>query len=400
MTALPAAGYASSASRKHGEMKQFLEDLRSVVAEGIGHSAISTLTIAAGLITPTAAIHAVDTEAAAATDDLTNIVTTNHPEGRIIAIRAANAGRAVVVRHLFGGAGEISLVHGASLTLATNEFLFLIRVGTRWEQVLRYGPPPVQAKSAAYTVIAADRDGLIDCTGTFTLSLTAAATLGPSFSFRIRNSGVGVITIDPAGAETIDGAATLAVGPKQAFEVRCDGVKFLTVGRSGRVLIAEGSVANAVDGTITGLVGYKRYDVELYGVHAHTAGASLVLLTSGDGVTFANAANDYKRLASYWKGADTADTKNNNTGTAASIILAINMHTDATLLGSFEFTLTGASDATMPAILGTGQYWENGGDVTYIHYSGVRFSNAVVTALRLLASAGNITFRYRVWGVS
>lgn len=91
----------------------------------------------------------------------------------------------------------------------------------------------VSAKSAGYTVVAGDRGKLIDCDGTFTLSLTAAATLGSTFAFAVRNSGSGTITIDPSGAETVDGATTVALAGGESCLVQCDGAGFKTVGRAG-----------------------------------------------------------------------------------------------------------------------------------------------------------------------
>lgn len=85
------------------------------------------------------------------------------------------------------------------------------------------------AKTGAYTAVAADRGKLIDCTsGTFTLSLTAAATLGDGWYFIARNSGTGLITIDPNGAELIDGQTTLALPPGFAGVIQCTGSAFKT----------------------------------------------------------------------------------------------------------------------------------------------------------------------------
>lgn len=72
---------------------------------------------------------------------------------------------------------------------------------------------PTTVKTSAYTVVAGDDGYLVDCTsGTFTVSLTAAATLGNGFKVAIRNSGAGTITVDPNGSELIicNGAATQA----------------------------------------------------------------------------------------------------------------------------------------------------------------------------------------------
>lgn len=85
----------------------------------------------------------------------------------------------------------------------------------------------VSAKSGAYTVVANDNTVLFNCTGTFTLALTAAATLGNQHTFVVYNSGSGTITVDPDGSELINGAATVSVGPNEALVVHCTGTAFL-----------------------------------------------------------------------------------------------------------------------------------------------------------------------------
>ena len=50
------------------------------------------------------------------------------------------------------------------------------------------------SKTATYTVVSSDRGRMIDCSGTFTLNLTAAATLGAGFTIAVRNSGTGDVT--------------------------------------------------------------------------------------------------------------------------------------------------------------------------------------------------------------
>lgn len=100
------------------------------------------------------------------------------------------------------------------------------------------GPPEVTlgyaAKTSAYTVVAADRGKLIDCTAnTFTVTLTAAATLGADFWFMIRNSGSGTITVDPNSTEQIDGASTLTLAQGESAFVICTGTAFKTVGQGG-----------------------------------------------------------------------------------------------------------------------------------------------------------------------
>ncbi len=62
------------------------------------------------------------------------------------------------------------------------------------------------SKTANYTATA--DDCIIDCTANaFTVSLpTAVGIAGKAYT--VKNSGSGVITVDPDGAETIDGSAT------------------------------------------------------------------------------------------------------------------------------------------------------------------------------------------------
>ena len=85
-------------------------------------------------------------------------------------------------------------------------------------------------KTGAYTVVSADRGKVIDCTGTWTMNIAAAATLGDGFCFAIRNSGTGAITIDPNLSETINGLTSFVIGGGEFVIVYCDGTRFSTVG--------------------------------------------------------------------------------------------------------------------------------------------------------------------------
>jgi hypothetical protein len=139
MTALFAATYISNAARTNAQVKQALEDLRSVVAEQPGGGLEQALTIATGSITPAsgaARALVVDTEAAAATDDLANIIQTNAPEGSLMVLRNANAARTVVVKHNAGGAGQVTLQGSADRSLVdAKTYLILMRVGTDWVEI-------------------------------------------------------------------------------------------------------------------------------------------------------------------------------------------------------------------------------------------------------------------------
>lgn len=80
---------------------------------------------------------------------------------------------------------------------------------------------PYTAKTATYTTTA--EDYFIDCTsGTFTVNLVSG-TGKTGFIQVIRNSGAGVITVDPDGSATIGGLSTLTLDPDESVEIIQDG---------------------------------------------------------------------------------------------------------------------------------------------------------------------------------
>jgi hypothetical protein len=131
-------------------------------------------------------------------------------------------------------------------------------------------------KTGAYTVVGSDQGSVLLCSGTWTLALTAAATLGNGFSVGVINTGAGVITINPAGSELIDGAATLDLTAGQSCFITCTGTEFRSVGLSGS---GGGGAINGVfyegDKTIT-----TNYTITA-GKNAMSAGP----VTIADGVT-------------------------------------------------------------------------------------------------------------------
>jgi hypothetical protein len=87
------------------------------------------------------------------------------------------------------------------------------------------------AKTSAYTIIGTDKGALIEVTsGTFTLSLTAAATLGNGWWCYVSNIGSGLITIDPNASEsiTVNGQAlsTWVQWTSEIGVLQCDGAGF------------------------------------------------------------------------------------------------------------------------------------------------------------------------------
>jgi len=182
MTTLPAAGYFSGAIT-NAQAKQAQDDTLAVIRELEGGETESTLTIATGLVTPTRAVHSIDTEAAASTDDLANIAQTNHTDGRLLIIRCANNARNVVVKHLAGGTGQINLAGAVDTTLAdTTQWLLLKRTGSAWDEIGRfYGNQKQSARSFfGFTTAAGDADNLLQVNA----GGTGFEQIGPNKTFR------------------------------------------------------------------------------------------------------------------------------------------------------------------------------------------------------------------------
>lgn len=87
-------------------------------------------------------------------------------------------------------------------------------------------------QTAAYTVVSGDLGKIVNCTaGTFTVSLTAAATLGSGFNCWVWNTSTtssDAITINPNGSETIDGKTTLVLRRGEGMQIVCDGTNWQT----------------------------------------------------------------------------------------------------------------------------------------------------------------------------
>lgn len=115
--------------------------------------------------------------------------------------------------------------------------------------------------------------------GTFTFA--AAATLGNNWFVLIKNSGSGVLTLDPS--ETIDGVSSINLNPLDSAIVACNGSLFLTIGRSASgssaVIFTRlvKSVAGAVDVTLTSAE--AAFDIQEY-TGAITANINVIVPTA------------------------------------------------------------------------------------------------------------------------
>ena len=177
-----------------------------------------------------------------------------------------------------------------------------------WEGVVT-GLPPVSVSigsrsvSSADSVVAGDLGKVVSLTGTgYTLSLPDAATVGAGFHFRPRNSGTGVVTIDPYSTQTADGQSSLRIYPQEAYMLVSDGANWISVGRQRLVLIGTSTVSSPVS-TVDFETGFDdtEFDeiiVRGYGVAHNGAAARLPRLRLKLAGAYATASYVYQAIDS------------------------------------------------------------------------------------------------------
>jgi hypothetical protein len=111
------------------------------------------------------------------------------------------------------------------------------------------GAITIDNKTAAYTVVSGDLGKIINCTAnTFTVNLTAAATLGAGFNVWVWNSSTvtsSVITILPSGIEQIDGATSITLRRGEGLQLVCTGTGWLTGDKKRMRAYAENMTSSA-----------------------------------------------------------------------------------------------------------------------------------------------------------
>jgi hypothetical protein len=203
----------------------------SLSAAGLLNFAASgALTIATGAITVTQNWHRVDTEAAAASDNLDTI--TAGADGQVLFLRIAADARNVVIRHAIdnivcAGAANITLdltsdlailIYDANLVkwIAYSVGSSIFGTANTWTGVQVFSA----AISTAYAGVNANttldstyQTVAVDASGANrTITLPAAATCtGRRYDIKKVDSSANTVTIDGNSAETIDGAATYVI---------------------------------------------------------------------------------------------------------------------------------------------------------------------------------------------
>ena len=155
MSDIPASGVLGDLDPGHlsDQFSGEIEDFRDTVCEMPGSVTHTTLTIASGAIVPPAGAgggwHLVDTEGAAASDDLTSATLTNAHVGRRLTLAAVNAARVVTVKNAATGSGQFLTYDDEDFVLdALDKWIEFRLVATDWIEVRRsYGVDRVSARA-------------------------------------------------------------------------------------------------------------------------------------------------------------------------------------------------------------------------------------------------------------
>lgn len=130
MTADP-AGITEAAMWFRSDLDKFRVVANSITRNLTMDGTNTTLTIASGAVTATTAFHAIDTESAAASDDLDTI--SGGETGQVLYIHAANDARTVVAKD---GTGNLKLAGDCTLD-NSEDTLTVIYNGTNWLELAR-----------------------------------------------------------------------------------------------------------------------------------------------------------------------------------------------------------------------------------------------------------------------
>ena len=143
-------------------------------------------------------------------------------------VERANVGNGLIYVKPQNGQ-ELGELHDVKLTSPTNNQVLSYTAATGiWEnKTVSASIFAYTAKTTTYT--AGAEDYVIHCTiGTFTVNLpTAVGITGKVYI--IKNSGSGLITIDPNGSQTIDGVTTYTMGGAESVQVISTGSNWITL---------------------------------------------------------------------------------------------------------------------------------------------------------------------------
>lgn len=217
----------------------------SKIDASLGGSATQTYVILSGVVTPAVAQIKVDTEGLLAVDDLTNLLTSNLDDGRILILSCLNAARVVTIKNNFGGAGQISTAFADDIILdSVSKFVVLQRSGSNWIEISRTVSPFQNVVNVGLTATTPKVSGYDLGSATFrfdgflsTLNASSlVANLPPSTdnALSLGSSSFAYANFFASNLDTGSANTTLAIGSANAT--------IINIGRTGAIVNILGAV--------------------------------------------------------------------------------------------------------------------------------------------------------------
>jgi hypothetical protein len=144
----------------------------------------------------------------------------------------------------------------------------VVKTGLSW---------PRSPQSAGFGLGVDDVGGLFELSGSFTITFSAAATLGNGWAVTLYNTDSGAITLDPNGAETIDGSSTFTMKNGDSLVVYSDGanLQVIFLSRFGNIRQDDLSTATQdVSTTLNTLTNLEFSAAGAYGFYPRVRNAS------------------------------------------------------------------------------------------------------------------------------
>lgn len=244
------------------------------------------------------------------------------------------------------------------------------------------------ARTSNTILVAANKGNLIDATsGTWEQTFTAAATLGNGWFCYIRNSGTGLITLNPNGTETIDGLTTFVMYPGESRFISCTGTAFVSF------VLTPFYYAFTASGTFTRPPGYSGFRVMAWGGggggRRDTTGGDCFGGGGGAGIDLVIPSNliaDSESMTVGAGGSGKGTTNNGNYG--GDTVLFGN----STFGGSSGLTVYGGRGGTSSAGIGGNSLLSStvsNHDVLYPNTSGTFWGGASATSVVRIAVFGS-----------
>lgn len=251
------------------------------------------------------------------------------------------------------------------------------------------------------TVTTAHRGALITLNAATakTLSFTAGATLGNGFRCRIKNIGTNKWTLDPNSSETINAATTINLYPNEGCEVVWDGSAFHALGLASRVLLDTKSPSGAASADFSSLIdGYfPRYTVEIEYVIPATDNVELWCRVSVGG-GFRSTAGDYRWAARIEVDGAAGSNAGSTSDTKIRMPSSLSNSTARPFSGKLFLTDNNQSARFKP-IEWQGRDYDTVPQMAAWRGAGLLVAaTAAIDGVQFLASSGNITGVFRLYG--